>query len=145
MTSSARASKVDGTSRSGGLETDGGPVFRGACTDKSAGFSPRRCDRHTKLNARRVRWPILLLASGRRTPRPWHSQDQPRHLLRLIQLDEVSRTRDQKEFGAREELMERPGDTAVQKRIGVAENDPDRASELFQLGNHLCARLDRGQ
>ena len=44
-----------------------------------------------------------------------------------------------------EELMERPGDIAVQGRIGVAENDPDRASELFQLGDHLCARPDRGQ
>ena len=33
--------------------------------------------------------------------------------------------------------MERPGETAVQGRIGVAENDPDRASELFQLGDHF--------
>jgi hypothetical protein len=41
--------------------------------------------------------------------------------------------------------VERPADTAVQGRIGIAENDPDRASELFQLGDHLCARPDRGQ
>jgi hypothetical protein len=43
------------------------------------------------------------------------------------------------------ELVERPGDTAVQGRIGVTENDPDRAPELFQLGGHLYARADRGQ
>jgi hypothetical protein len=37
--------------------------------------------------------------------------------------------------------VERPGDTAVQGRIGITENDPDRASELFQLGDLLCARF----
>ena len=41
--------------------------------------------------------------------------------------------------------MERPGDTAVQGRIGVAENDPDRAPELPQLGDHFRARPDHGQ
>jgi hypothetical protein len=38
---------------------------------------------------------------------------------------------------SREELVERPGDTAVQGRIGVAENDPHVASELFQLWDPL--------
>src|SRR5262249_23951825 len=84
--------------------------------------------------------PILLPTSGQRTRRPWHRQDQPRHLLRLIQLHEVPSTRDQKQFGAGEAFVECPGDTAVQGGIGVAEDDPDRASELFQLGDHLCAR-----
>ena len=41
--------------------------------------------------------------------------------------------------------MERPGDAAVQGRIGVAEDDPDRAPELLQPGDHLVARPDRGQ
>ena len=40
--------------------------------------------------------------------------------------------------------MERPGDTAVQGRIGVAENDPDRAPELPQLGDHFRVRPDHG-
>jgi hypothetical protein len=35
--------------------------------------------------------------------------------------------------------VERPGDTPVQGRIGVTENDPDRASEFFQLGV-ICVR-----
>jgi hypothetical protein len=60
-------------------------------------------------------------------------------------LDEVLSTRDQEEFGPREELVERPGDTAVQGSVGVAEYDPDRASELFHLGDHLIARPDHGQ
>jgi hypothetical protein len=40
--------------------------------------------------------------------------------------------------------MERPGDTAIQGRISVAENDPDRASELFQLGDLLAQRSISG-
>src|SRR6266850_4805577 len=40
--------------------------------------------------------------------------------------------------------METPGHTAVQGRIGVAENDPDRAPELPQLGDHFRARPDHG-
>jgi hypothetical protein len=57
----------------------------------------------------------------------------------------VLSTRDQEEFGLREELVERPGDTTVQGRIGVAEDDPDRPPELLQLGDHRVARPDRGQ
>src|SRR5262249_47277331 len=53
----------------------------------------------------------------------------------------MSSIRDHEQFGAREELVERPGDTAVQGRIVVAEEDPARAAELFELGDHLCARL----
>jgi hypothetical protein len=40
--------------------------------------------------------------------------------------------------------MERPGNTAVQGRIGLAENDPDRTPELPQLGDHFRARPDHG-
>ena len=36
-----------------------------------------------------------VTGSGRRTPLSWHGEDQPSHQLRLIQLDEVSSTRDQ--------------------------------------------------
>ena len=35
--------------------------------------------------------PILLPTSGRRTRRPWHRQNQPRYLLRLIQLGQICR------------------------------------------------------
>src|SRR5262245_21137797 len=41
--------------------------------------------------------------------------------------------------------MELVGDALIQVRIGVAENDPNRTPELFQLGNHLCAGPDHGQ
>src|SRR4029434_3980149 len=38
-----------------------------------------------------------------------------------------------------------PGDTAIQRVVGVAEDDPDRTSELSQLGDHLRARPNRLQ
>src|SRR5262249_51435774 len=68
---------------------------------------------------RRIRRAISLRASDLLAPWTWHFQNEARHLLRLVQLDEVLGTRDQEEFGPREELVERPGDAAVQRRIGV--------------------------
>jgi hypothetical protein len=41
--------------------------------------------------------------------------------------------------------MELLGDALIQVRIGVAENDPDRTPELFQLGDHLCAGTEHRQ
>src|SRR5215470_9129346 len=79
---------------------------------------------------RRVRWASSLQASALLAPCARHGQNQLRHLFGLIQLDEVLGARDQEEFGPREELVERPGDAAVQGRVGVAEDDPDRPPEL---------------
>ena len=80
-------------------------------------------------------WAISSQASSLRSRCEWHSQNQSPHLFRLIQLDEVSSTRDEEELGLRKELMERPGDTAIQGIIGVAEDNPDRALELPQPGD----------
>jgi hypothetical protein len=35
--------------------------------------------------------------------------------------------------------MELLGDALIQVRIGVAEYDPDRTSELLHLRDHFCA------
>src|SRR5262249_18402623 len=92
-----------------------------------------------------VRRAISLRASDLLAPWTWHFENEARHPLRLVQLDEVLGTRNQEEFGPRKERVERPGDPPVQGRIGVTEDDPDRPPELLQLGDHHVARPDRGQ
>jgi hypothetical protein len=51
--------------------------------------------------------PKADIASGLFAPLAWHGQDQPRHLCRLIHLDEVPSTPDKEQFRLWKELMER--------------------------------------
>src|SRR5262245_38613290 len=92
-----------------------------------------------------VPWAPSFHVSGLLALRTRHGQDQPRHLLRLVQLDEVLSTRDQEEVRTRQVFVERPGDAAVQGRIGVAEDDPDRTPELPQPGYLFRAGPNRRQ
>src|SRR5262249_13891259 len=88
--------------------------------------------------------PISLQASDLLAPCTRHGQNQLRHLFGLIQWDELVATRDEEEFGPREGLLARRGDTAVQGSIGVAKDDPNRTPEFFHLRDHLVARADHG-
>src|SRR4029450_2726127 len=54
-------------------------------------------------------------------------------------------TGDQEEFGLWEQLVERPGHTAVQGTIGVAEDNANRTPEFFHLRDHLVAGTDHRQ
>src|SRR5262249_52649047 len=113
---------------------------KGATSDFSQGWDTLRSGVQ-----RLVKWAISLQASDLRSPCKRHGQNQSRHLFRLIQLDEVSSTRDEEELRLRKELMERPGDAAIQRIIGVAEDNPDRALELPQPGDLCGVRPDHGQ
>jgi hypothetical protein len=44
---------------------------------------------------RRFRWAISLPASRLLAPQTWHGLDYPRHLFRVVHLDDVSSTRDE--------------------------------------------------
>src|SRR5262249_19366328 len=89
--------------------------------------------------AKRAGEAISLRASNLVAPCTRHIQNQPRHPFRLIQLDEVLSAWDEEEFRLGEDLVESLGDALVQGGIGVAEDDPDRATELAQSGDLFCA------
>src|SRR5215470_7640055 len=78
---------------------------------------------------------LLRTVSRRATSDARHAQDQSRHLFGLIQLHEVLRAFYQKELRGWEELMKRLRDAGVQRRVGVAEDDPDGSSKRPQLGD----------